>query len=104
MGLDDRLLPTSAEVESGVQKIPHHQFAALLREYARTEATRQNLIDAFTLVGTELTHIDLLLGAIDAQTGNGRLLKALEIEDVILLAERGILYPTKAAIRTRLGL
>ncbi len=104
MDLADRLLPnTRAEREA---RIEIHAFGAAMREFARGEVTEVQLRAGLGInVGDETTQLTAVLAAITAAPNTaGKLSKALEVEDVVLLSGAGVAYAGKAAIRTRLGL
>lgn len=88
-------------------KLPMHQFAAALAEYARGRLTRAQLATAFDLQGSEATQATALADAMDAKSGTtNKMLYSQEIADVAYFAEQPELgiYATKAAIKTRLEL
>lgn len=83
-------------------KISVHRFGAALRQWARGQLTRQQVIDAFGLTGSDITELDALQAAYTAMptnnTGN-TLIKAArldEMEDVFLLCETGDYTEAKA--------
>lgn len=92
-------------------KLPVHQFTATLREFGRsrlTGAQAQAVVSAIggaPLTAGEITEAQTLLATVTA-AGNAtaRLARVVEIDDVLLLAERRAPgYDTPALIRTRLG-
>lgn len=106
MGLDARFLPN--EGGESLEKVPAHQIAAILREYIRGEATRTaietTVTNMWSLAGQEVTDLGALLDAVDAAgTTTNKLLLVIEFEDIVMLAESGVQYTTRAALKTRMG-
>ena len=90
-------------------KIPVHQFSAIIAEFARGRITgpeAQVIMDAVSgvpLDAGEKVEVTALVGTI---TGNAtaKLARAKEIDDVLMIAERNVApYDTVAAVETRLG-
>jgi hypothetical protein len=114
--LVDRFLPDPDNEAEQALKLPVLEWRATMNEYARGVAGTPAQIRAsiisnprWTLTDAggrdEIVDLDVLLADIDAEpTNTDRLAKAREIGDVILLAEGGVAFGSKAAIRTRLGL
>jgi hypothetical protein len=92
VALYDRLVGTE------LPKLPVHQFFALAREVKRTRVTKANAANNFGLSASEKTEAGVLIDRITAGT-----LTENEVEDVLMLAEIGVLYTTPAAVKTRLG-
>ena len=66
MGLYQRITAPDAT------KISVHRFGAALRQLAAGELTRQQIIDAFLLVGDDVTQFDALIATYQAMgTWNG---------------------------------
>jgi hypothetical protein len=83
-------------------KISVHRFGAALRQWAAGQLTRQQVIDAFTLTGTDITELDALRASYDA-LGTGNATAAFNkgarlnfMEDVFLLCETGDYTEAKA--------
>ena len=91
----------------GPTKISVHRFGAALRELATGGLTRQQVIDAFALSGSDITELDALSATYTALPSNNTantLAKAAwldRMEDVFLLVETGDY--TEAKAKTRLG-
>lgn len=88
-------------------KISVHRFGAALRQWAAGQLTRQQVIDAFALTGTDVTDLDALVATYNAMgTGNSAAAFAKaawldRMEDVFLLCETGDYGEAKA--KTALG-
>jgi hypothetical protein len=88
-------------------KISVHRFGAALRQMAAGQLTRQQVIDAFQLVNSDITEFDALIATYTALgTGNATaaFTKAAwlyRMEDVFLLVETGDY--TEAKAKTALG-
>jgi hypothetical protein len=87
---------------SGSTKIAVHRFGAALRQWAIGQLTRQQIIDAFQLTGSDITELDALQAAYTALPTNNTaatLTKANRLdamEDVFLLCETGDYTEAKA--------
>lgn len=101
MGLFQRITATDTT------KISVHRFGAALRQWSVGELTRQQVIDAFSLTGSEVTELDALAATYTAMgTGNAAAAFAKaawldRMEDVFLLCETGD-YP-EAKAKSALG-
>jgi hypothetical protein len=88
-------------------KITVHRFGAALRQMAAGQLTRQQVIDAFLLTGTDVTEFDALIATYNALLTNNTaniIIKAQwpdRMEDVFLLCETGDY--TEAKAKTALG-
>ena len=101
MSLFSRIAHIPPDEERG---IANHAFEALLHEYARGEATRQDFIDSFSLTGTEPAGLDALLARIDARnTTVLKLIVSAALKDVCMLSEHRIKYLTEANFSSRLS-
>ena len=86
-------------------KITIHYFRAALGDYADGQnTTRQQIIDYWTLDAEATADLDVLLAEIDAGTALQKAAFLLRLHDVMMIAEAGAKYQTKAAFRARLGL
>lgn len=91
----------------GETKIGVHRFGAALRQMAAGQLTRQQILDAFQLTGSDVTEFDALIAAYQALPSNNTantLTKAMRLEsmeDVFLLCETGDYNEAKA--KTALG-
>lgn len=94
MGLYERLLR-----QPGVEKIPSHQFMAAMGELKRGRVTALTLAAAFNLDVSEQLEAQVLF----ARFNNGTPLTAVELHEVLLLAESGLAYTTVEALKNRLG-
>lgn len=96
MGLYARL------TAQGPTKISVHRFGAALRQWAAGQLTRQQVIDAFQLVGSDITELDALQASYTAMPTNNTaatLAKSNRLdsmEDVFLLCETGDYTEAKA--------
>lgn len=101
MGLYARITATDST------KITIHRFGAALRQWAAGQLTRQQVIDGFTLTGSDVTELDALRATYDALgTGNSAAAFAksawlYRMEDVFILCETGDYNEAKA--KTALG-
>ena len=83
-------------------KIAVHRLGAALRQWAAGQLTRQQVIDAFALTGSDITDLDALQASYtNLPTNNtaNTLAKALRLdtmEDVFLLCETGDYTEAKA--------
>lgn len=95
---------------TGAGKIPVHQFCNLLGEFARGKITGAQANAAIVemtgvaLDAGEQTEATTLLATITG-AATAKLARAMEINDVLTLAENSLqqIYPTPAATKTRLG-
>lgn len=105
MGLYDRLF------EEGPTRIPTHGFYATMAEVARWKITTQQAstiiaaISGGPLVGDEATQAVALVATITSKpTVLEKVARALEINDVLLLAEHRVPgYDSAAAVAQKLG-
>lgn len=95
--------------EPGFAKISVHAFFAINNERIHGRQTRQNVIDALSLSGADITEYDTLAAL--APSGSTALSEAQKslflgsIHSVLLLAELKIAgYDTPALVRAKLGL
>lgn len=89
-------------------KIPVHSFMAAMQEYMLGQMTGAQATAAFGLSAEEQTQAlalrDRLLTESSASANIARRMKAVELENVLILFEDGIApYTTVAAVKTRLG-
>lgn len=83
-------------------KISVHRFGAALRQMAAGQLTRQQVIDGFSLTGSEVTEFDALIATYTGLPTNNTaniLIKAQwpdRMEDVFLLCETGDYLEAKA--------
>lgn len=83
-------------------KISVHRFGAALRQWAAGQLTRQQVIDAFGLTGTDVTDLDALVASYQAIATNNtsntfqKALRLDTMEDVFLLCESGDYTEAKA--------
>jgi hypothetical protein len=88
-------------------KISVHRFGSALRQMAAGQLTRQQIIDAFLLVNSDVTEFDALVATYTAMgTGNAtaafnKAAWLYRMEDVFLLCETGDY--TEAKAKTALG-
>jgi hypothetical protein len=95
--------------EPGFVKISVHAFFALNNERIHGRQTRQNVIDALSLSGDDITEYDALAAL--APSGSTALAEAQKslflgsVHSVFLLGEvRAVGYDTPALVRAKLGL
>jgi hypothetical protein len=98
--LFDRLFPA----DPGVENVPVHYFRAALGDYATGNTTKAEIIAFWSFDADAQTDLSALCDAIDAKTPLGKAAFLLELHDVMMIAESGTKYITKAAFKTRLGL
>ncbi len=96
-------------VEGDGDKIPVHGFMATLAEYARgrlTGAQAQTIVNALSgsaLSSSEVTEAQTLLATFTG-TATAKLARAVEVDNVLMLAEHHAPgYSTPAEVATRLG-
>jgi len=86
----------------GPDKIIVHRWGSSLRQWAAGQLTRQNIIDGFALVGSDITELDALRATYDALPTNNTaniIIKSQWInrmEDVFILIETGDYTEAKA--------
>lgn len=108
MGLEDRF---GASDNPNDDTIPVHQFSFALREYARGKMTRSQILTAVNswlnspLTSEEQTDAGLIADLIDGIAGgNAKIIKAIEVGDVLGLAELDTIdYQTRAELKTKIG-
>lgn len=114
MPLVERLLGVASG--EGETKIPIHQFQALVGEWARGNVTTQqaqaavasmsrgNQLDAASVAELQALIATVPTGSTNTDKIN-RLLRLMEIDQILLLADRGVPpYNDPAFLRTRLGI
>ena len=88
-------------------KVSVHAFGAALRLWSSVHITRQNVIDAFNLAGSDVTELDALQSTYSGMATNNinnALAKQAfrdRMEDVFILCEAGLLTENQA--KTMLG-
>lgn len=104
MGLYERLMGLDP-----APRIPEHYFASTMGEFARgriTGAQAQSIINECSgapLTPGEVTEANTLLATVSG-SATAKLLRAKEIDDVLMLAEQRLTpYNTPALVKTRLG-
>lgn len=99
--LFERLYPD----DSGTENIPVHIFFAVVIDYMAGETTRQQIINYWQLDAEAQSDLNALCNHIDGLTGVlNKLVFTEELHAVMMMAETGAKYVTKAAFRDRLGL
>lgn len=98
--LFDRIFPTDEELPN----IPIHAFRAALGDYAAGYTTATEIINYWSLDASAQSDLNVLLAEIDASTPTQKALFLLQLHDVLMIAEVGAKYTTKAEFKTRLGL
>ena len=98
MALADRL------ISDGPDKIGVHQFMAAMAELIRGQVSRADVIAFFEMSGTDITQLDALIAKGQAMSVAERFKYALELHDVLLLAEAGHRYTTVGELRARLDI
>src|SRR5688572_27229845 len=107
MALYERLGGIGSNPET-VRKIPVHAFMSAMQEYMLGQMTGAQATAAFDLDAGEqaeaLALRDRLLTEASTNSNLARRLKALELENVLILFENAIPpYTTVAAVKARLG-
>lgn len=99
MGLYERLMGFEEP------KLPVHQFMGAMQEIAMGNMTGAQGVAAFGLSAAEATEAQTLQGVVSAPaTADGKKLRAVEYERVLMLAEQRIApFNTVALVKTRLG-
>lgn len=85
-------------------KIAIHSFRAALGDYSTGDTTRTEIVNYWTLDSEAQIDLDVLLAAIDSKTDLQKAQFLLELHDVLMIAEEGAKYTTKATFKVRLGL
>ncbi len=88
--------------EDGVTEIPtvsSHTLLAALREFRRGKVTANTASTALGLLAQTVTEFTSLVTEVNA----GRLTEE-ELNDVLSLVQRRVIYTVKAATKTRLGI
>ena len=99
--LFDRLFPADQNIDN----IAVHYFFAALVDYASGETTRAQIVNYWMLDVDAEADLDVLCDAIDALgTPLAKIAFGTELHAVLMFAEGGAKYNTKAEFRTRLGL
>lgn len=104
--LTDRIQYNQIAESEGRSKIPVHQLAAALNEYARGKLTLDQITTAFDLVGDEVVELQTIAGEIDKMLLlDEKLAHCSELLDMWYLTEQPNLglYDTKASLATRTG-
>ena len=81
-----------------------HSFRAALGDYAAGFTTRAEIVNYWSLDSEAQVDLDVLLGKIDSSSNLQKAGFLLALHDVMMIAEEGAKYTTKAAFKTRLGL
>jgi hypothetical protein len=99
--LFDRLFPADPSEEN----VAVHYFHAALVDYAAGETTRTQIVNYWSFDSEAEADLDTLCDAIDALSGKtNKLAFGTELHAVLMFAEAGAKYDTKADFRERLGL
>ena len=99
--LFNRLFPENDEDPN----ISGHLFEAVLIEYMTGHVTKAQMIAYWGFDTTVQADLTVLLNKCDALTGAiDKLVFLKELSAVITMASQGLLYNTKSAFATRLGL
>jgi hypothetical protein len=99
--LFDRLFPTDPNEEN----IAVHYFFAAMVDYAYGETTRAQIIAYWSLDSEAQADLNVLCDAVDALPGTiAKVSFATELHSVMMFAEAGAKYNTKATFAARLGL
>ena len=97
MGLYERI------IGSEQPKISPHQILALFGEVARGQIAKAQAQAVLQLSPGEILEAETLFGTFTGTVSN-KVLRAIEVHDVLLLAEsRSAPYDTVAAVKSRLG-
>ncbi len=105
MALLDRIVGWAGDagtpLPEGKEKIAIHAFQAALAEWQDGGVIRADLVAAFAITADEESDLDWLKGRYAAASDKNRFAKV--VDNVLLLAEAGHMYTTKAAIQARLN-
>lgn len=97
MGLYERVLGLE------LPKISEHWVLALLAEFGRGQITKAQIDAALNLSPAEQAELQTLASTFTGAV-SAKLLRALEVQDVLMLGKSKIApYTTVAAVKTRLG-
>ncbi len=97
--LFDRLYPEEGE------NIAVHYFFAALVDYAAGQTTRQQIVDYWDLDAEAQADLDTLCDHIDGLgSATAKMAFGVELHAVLMFAEAGAKYTTKATFKARLGL
>ena len=96
MGLYERWTATDG---NGFVKIPIHAFGAALRELARGGITRANIINQFSLSGSDVTELDAIISTYQGLSAGAKPDYVVKLHDVMILCEAGIYSRSTAASR-----
>lgn len=101
MNLYEKLFSQDDEVV----RIGCHLFEAAMVEYMRENISKNQMISAWTLDSEAESDLTIILAAVDGLTSILEKLTFLqELSAVNILAEAGLMYTTRLAWATRLGL
>lgn len=108
MGLHARLTGDGLLDDGSVEKLPIMQFCAGLRELARGNVTKVQLVNYFNLDATEESDLDWIIAQAASMTLDEKLAFASEIQDVLVMTEEAItsqspIYGSEADVIARLG-
>jgi len=98
--LFDRLFPTDPDEEN----VAIHSFRAAMGDYAAGYTTRAEITNYWGLDTDAQADLNVLCDALDGMAALPKAGFLLELHDVLMIAEEGAKYTTKAEFRTRLGL
>lgn len=98
--LFDRLFPEDIRDDN----ISIHTFAAVLIDYIRGYTTRQQIIGAWELDADAQSDLNTLCDSLDGMSLQEKLIFAVEIDAVMLIANSGLKYATKQEFAQRLGI
>jgi len=98
--LFDNLYPRNIDNSS----IGVHYFRAALGDYASGYTTKAQIVAAFELDSEAEADLDILLNKLDSSDTLQKTVFLLELHDVMMIAESGKKYTTKAAFKARMGL
>lgn len=100
MGLYERI--TSDGESDSPEKIPVHIFGVALREWARGNITRANVVNAFNLDAGDQTEINAIAAKYAGlPNANAKLDFLTQMEDAFLAAEAG--FYDRDTVASRLG-
>lgn len=99
--LFERIFPSDFEDQG---KIAVHYFYAALADYATGNTTKNQIMQAWALDTEAEADLDVILGKLDSLTGDAKLQYILELHAVMMIAESGLKYDTKASFKTRMDL
>ena len=97
MALFDRLIATDGT------KVPVRQFMAAMQELARGQMTKAEIVAAFALDAADVVELDQVIARYQTKTAAlDKFAFAHALHDILMLAEAGLRYTTRAEVAARI--